>query len=1467
MQIPAKFIRRFLKTIAVIIAILIALVAIAGFTLQTDWGRDRLVLLLNSRLKSSGETNIAIGRVDGNLLKSFSIDQITVADSRGVWLDLRNTTVAWNAWALYWGIVDITSIEGSALTITRKPIAKAEPKSDTEMPDLSLLKRIRLEHFALPQIKLDHSVMGQSVLLSAHWNLTKNLDGLRKINLQIKESKHDNLQLILNALYQPQSGRVSLDLNFHDPANGLITNLLDLEHPSDFFVQASGRGFSNDWSGTISAKNDSRQIADLAVSAEYIDEWTARLFGKIDPLSLFGTPSNTGLMSPVLIDTELAYQNNQLEIVNSAVENSLADIQISGTISTEQLNLDAHLALKPQGIDELERHVQPLSMNQSTMTAKLAGSVNQPEVLVDLTLFGPRTDKINAEKLSATTKIQFDPHDSRPFARANIESTGEITKVQFKPNRQDSNHSEPASIESLNWSMNASYNQDDASIELQEALFSAPFGRLQGSGQISLNDQPGDIQIKAEIGQLSALSTLLEQPISGSATLKSHLTMHNGTETISATVNGETDRLSLNNATLDPLLGPKLTIKAELHKAFDRIEINRVQITAATTSATGNFELALDNDAITGDFRFSAPHLTPYSALLGTPIAGSLLVNGAIGGYLEQATISGLVTVSRLRLNQIDLGLLKAKLTSEGIPRQTSGSVRFDFDGGDLAGTNGSTHFDLGQDETMKLDPILIKSLGAVVNGKLVVPTNNLPIHGTVTANIPSLANWSEWLGLEVSGSTTAKIDLSAKNQSQLAQFDLDASEFSISESIAARHITLRGQINDLLVKPSGNAFLTANGAQIIGAQISELSAQAKSEKPSEMLFNVAAQGNLNGPLSLNVAGKLSQNAKRLSVDLSQFSGLLVEQKIMLRNNLKFTKSGDQFQLNDLSLAIGDGSISGHAIVSEKELNASLAINNLALTISRLAGSQSELNGSLSGTARIFGPRRSPQAQLELQAEHINLTKPRLAIGQNHWVKIHGNLQNKQLNLNADIGGLGDHNAEIGLTLPVQTTTDASLFRIAPQQPITGGVSWRGEIAPIWTLISDNEDRFEGHGELAVSLAGTIEQPSLNGHFYLTKADYANIETGTALSDIVLRVNADNHRLIINELSANDGSNGKLHGSGNLALQPDSGYPVKLELNFENTLLIATDELSVNAGGQLGLAGDLDRPLLLGNIVTQNIELNLEQSERAQIVKLQVEEINNPKNQVAERRTRTAQIDNAGAQLDLTISIPGKAFVRGLGLESEWRGSLSVTGDADAPNIRGVLEPVRGFFSVWGRNFDLKRSAIRFSGERDLDPLLNLTAEYKSTGITAIVRVSGTASKPKIDLSSRPPMPQSEIASRVLFGTDSKSLSPAQSIQLASAVSNLSGLGGTGNFIDATRRMLGIDVLKFGESDINSDKTRISMGKYVADGVYVELQQGTDSASHTSATVEFEILPNISVEGGTTERGGNKVGLKWRWDY
>ena len=128
-------------------------------------------------------------------------------------------------------------------------------------------------------------------------------------------------------------------------------------------------------------------------------------------------------------------------------------------------------------------------------------------------------------------------------------------------------------------------------------------------------------------------------------------------------------------------------------------------------------------------------------------------------------------------------------------------------------------------------------------------------------------------------------------------------------------------------------------------------------------------------------------------------------------------------------------------------------------------------------------------------------------------------------------------------------------------------------------------------------------------------------------------------------------------------------------------------------------------------------------------------------------------------------------------------------------------------------------------------------------------------------------MPESEIASQVLFGTSSGNLTPSQSIQLAAAIATFSGVGGPVGILDTTRRTLGLDAIGFSESEQNPDATRVSVGKYITEGVYVEVEAGTEEDSHTATTVEVEVLPDVRVEGGTTEKGGTKIGVKWKWDF
>jgi len=402
---------------------------------------------------------------------------------------------------------------------------------------------------------------------------------------------------------------------------------------------------------------------------------------------------------------------------------------------------------------------------------------------------------------------------------------------------------------------------------------------------------------------------------------------------------------------------------------------------------------------------------------------------------------------------------------------------------------------------------------------------------------------------------------------------------------------------------------------------------------------------------------------------------------------------------------------------------------------------------------------------------------------------------------------------------------------------------------------------------LALSLSGSVGVPRVNGHFLVPDGRYENVSSGTTLTGVNLRLVGDGDKLVLKELTASDGKKGTLTGGGTILLRPEEFYPTNLSVDFSELLMVARDDLILIADGDLAVEGTITNVLLSGRIVTGSSELSLAGTLPPDVVELEVDEVNATDPTRVKKDPAEVAEDASVVILNLNLVVPGRAFVRGLGLDSEWSGDLTISGDAVVPHVSGTLSPVRGHFALLGKRFELEKGAIRFTGSDEIDPLLDLTAERRTTSLTALVRVTGSASNPKITLTSRPPLPESEIASQVLFGTDSQNLSPAQSLQLASAIATYSGKGGAVGILDSTRRALGVDAINFAESKEDPEKTRVSVGKYVTEGVYIELERGAEEDSRTATTVEVEVLPDVRLEGGTTETGGNKVGVKWKWDY
>jgi translocation and assembly module TamB len=242
------------------------------------------------------------------------------------------------------------------------------------------------------------------------------------------------------------------------------------------------------------------------------------------------------------------------------------------------------------------------------------------------------------------------------------------------------------------------------------------------------------------------------------------------------------------------------------------------------------------------------------------------------------------------------------------------------------------------------------------------------------------------------------------------------------------------------------------------------------------------------------------------------------------------------------------------------------------------------------------------------------------------------------------------------------------------------------------------------------------------------------------------------------------------------------------------------------------------------------------------------------------------------------VIAPRAVYVRGRGLEAELGGEIGVRGRIAAPEITGAFELRRGEISIAGRRLQFDRGRLAWDGA--LLPDLNLRASNQSGSYTARVEVLGSPTAPEIVFSAVPELPPDEVLARLFFDRPLRELSPLELAQIAAGLAGNAGLvpgGGGGGFLGRLREGLGLDRLAVGSETERATRTgtgeeertgpTLEAGRYVADGVYVGVKQGTEPGT-SRVGVRVDLTPRIRLEAETGDReAGNRVGVSVEWQW
>jgi len=602
----------------------------------------------------------------------------------------------------------------------------------------------------------------------------------------------------------------------------------------------------------------------------------------------------------------------------------------------------------------------------------------------------------------------------------------------------------------------------------------------------------------------------------------------------------------------------------------------------------------------------------------------------------------------------------------------------------------------------------------------------------------------------------------------------------------------------------------------------------------------------------------VSQVAPDRFVTLAQ--GTLDRRQLRLLSPAVLAREGDGWRLQPtrLSFAGGEAQVGGRFSSAGNAIDASLT--RMPLAILDIGYPGLGLGGSASGTLHYATtPGSTPAGRADLTIR--GLTRSGLVLSSRPIdVGLAAVLNADKLGARAVIASGG---ATIGRAQVLVSPLGSGGLANLADAPMIAQLRYVGPADTLWRLTGVELFDLSGPVSIAADANGSLGNPTIRGALQAGGARIESATTGTVLTNVQATGRFAGSRLGIDRFSADAGKGGRVTGAGAFDFGAAHGIGIDLRLQADHAVMINRDDIGATVTGPLSFRSEGAGGTIAGDVVLDRSRYRLGQATAASAVpRLNVREINLPPGTGPD----PDDVPRQPWTLAIHAHAPDSVRVSGLGLSSEWSADLQIGGQPDNPAITGRATLIRGNYEFAGREFQLARGIIRFTGDVPANPALDIEANADSTGLNATIRVTGTALKPEIAFTSTPALPEDELLSRLLFGTSITNLSAPEALQLAAAVAALQDGGNGLNPINAVRRAAGLDRLRILPADPQTGQgTSLAAGKYITRRLYAEII--TDGQGYSATQVEFQVTRWLSLLSSISTLGRTSGNVRVSHDY
>ncbi len=1466
---------RLLKGLTYAIGVLLLLVAVLVLLAGTGPVLRLAMPTVERSVSRSIDGSLTTGEIHGSLWTGLTLDSLALAmPATGLEVEAIGLELQWSPLALLRGEIHVDRLAAGKLAVMlpHSPGPESAPDEAEGPPILPF--SLRLNQLDLPRIKIEDPKSGRRFLytLSASGAVDKRA---AKLALQLVPQGEDLDRLDVDFAFDADRRELHAAIDGRLHRTGIVMTLAGLppEEATDIGISLKGEGPAEKWRGNlrVAAADLAELGGDLGLRLDsrrlgFTFTGTAAILGRLAarlPAQLQGT-AGLGLNgSYEMDDGRLTF--TRLELSKEDLLSLIAGADLD--LAAGRLAMELQARIEPAASALLENTVQWQNLE---LSGKAAGDFSMPELDLNITGRSVAMPVVTSRELAIAiqTKTRGD--------RLGVEVKGTALGNGWT-------EAELATIlgDRLDLALTAETAKDFKKTDIDKLEIAAAGLQLTGRGRFDDHGAGTAIALAADITDLEIFAPLAGMELKGAG----RVAVKNGAW--SPTGGGEADvevtarELSLGQADLDRIVGPQPALAGRLEwsprQELD-LRLDRVDLAMADGTISLAFAEEFTRMRISGDLAV-LPGALPPEAGVTMPQAARLTVNLEGPPQAPAGDITLTMQTLAAGREQFDAIAITSALqwSDENV---LSVANRGDF-------IWHRKNYRLLADLTLPPDRLELSRLsllgdGLEVAGQLELPDYQPPLRGTVSLKRLDAGLLQDWDAPLTAGQLDGKFDFLPEQAKQRIGLDLTAKGLRLTEAGGAmqdgiENLTLRGHVTDAFGEPA--LELQLSGTEIAYSQVLLTRLQATLRGPlGRLQATLETSGRLQAteplPVSLSASAEMKLT-EEMQVEVGKLTASLGTEKIALQRPMQVTRTAAGAVDGSAAITVGakglaEGSIT---LVPGKAFSAQADLSSIDLGPWDKMFAHQDMTGVLSLSATLNEQAgQATQARLSSMIDDIRHAQLAPVAGSSRLpplaLELEAGLGDGRLDGKLSFKGPELQVLAAEATLPLDVSFLAGQFGVDPRAPLSANVDIDGDIARFWPYVPLPDHSLAGRLMLKAAISGSIADPALEGTVRLADGRYEHLLFGTLLQDIRMEGRLDSRGVHIPVITANDGGKGSLTGKAEIDIgdRPSLGY--RAELTMRDMALTRMDELRLTGDIDLNITGDDRTAAIRGAAKVNRGEVDLAVAFPPSVPQLEVENLPQPGEAADSKRRGRAKEEQEdeqegfSADLHMTVDIPGRLFVRGKGLDSEWEGHLEISGPASDPRLVGELQARRGQLEVIGKTFVIRDSRITFLGGQPPDPQLDIVGIHASGGLEVTANVSGTASKTKLTLSSNPALPQDEILSRILFGKSQGKLSAYEAVQLAGVAAELTGTTEGFDILGSFRKLLRVDVLRVEGGEGGAG---VEVGKYLTEGVYVGTKRGT-TADTTGVEVEIEITPHIRATSESNEID-NKAGIQFKWDY